>query len=1345
MAKRVAILGGGVAGMSAAHELIERGFEVTVYDKHRVAGGKARSFGVPGSGTEGRHDLPCEHGFRFFPGFYRHLPDTMKRIPFAGQANGVFDNLVQISRLEMATTTLAPVTLPIRFPLSPMDLCVTAQAAYGVTTLGIPLNDLAHFGNRIVVLASSSNERMEKEWENLGWWDFVGAEGRSQEFQVFLASGATRSLVACRAEDISVRTAGSVMLQLLADWTSPGIRNDRVLDGATTEVWLQPWLDYLRARGVIYHHRCEVMQIHCADGRINGATVRELDPSHPRELRGSQPHRITADYYVAALPVEVIRTLVTEELGNAEPALWRLPELYTAWMNGIQYYLKTDVPMTRGHVLYGDSPWALTSISQQQFWRNRIMQDYGGGDVAGILSVDISDWDAPGAFAARGKPARECSREEIAEEVWDQLKACLNRHGAMVLEDSNRVRWHLDTDIEHHDHPGDEHTRQCINREPLLINTVGSAASRPDAVTAIPNLFLASDYVQTYTNLATMEGANEAARRAVNGILNASGSSAVKCEVWPLHRSPFLAPLRELDRIAFEAGQSHFLERLTEGTLEDGVRCLRDLVGSERWHLVGMAEQVARAVRNAPGIRRLSLSGQTETKSDEKPREQTREDSRTDAGAPRTKVAILGGGMASIAAAFRLSASADLREKYDITLYQLGWRIGGKGASGRNPKIGQRIEEHGFHVWFGFYENAFRMMRECYKELGRDRRLPLATLEDAFKSADTLVLYENYNDEWRVWPLRARRNSLEPGDPSTGLPFFWDLLADTLDQMLGLWNWVLDGMQGTRAPSSVAGAIVAGALRSGGALADGLRALVGIVEGLEHARRIARRQARRRGQPVPEAATARALTTALNDFKGWLWREYVERNLDNDEIRRLFQMVDFASTIAGGVIADGLLEKGLDAANDETLIEWLRRHGAHPLTVEGALIRLMHDAEFCYRDGDVSTPDYAAGAALNAILRSFLTYKGALYYKMQAGMGDTVFGPFYEVLKRRGVKFKFFHAVEKLHLSRDKSAVESIEVIPQVRLRGSDYDPLVNIKGLPCWPNQPVWEQIAAADAARIQRKGTNLEHEQNPLGRSPIVLHKGADFDTVVLGISVAGLESICAELVENREKPEFKRMLDNACTTMTQSFQVWMNRTVDGLGWSAESNSIMSSYSEPMDSYCNMTHLISREDWPLKDGPLSIGYLCSVLKDEPSDTQQLCDERTRRNAVEFLERRAGPLWPFAVQGPSSEFNWDLLHDPDDRTGAARFESQFWIANFQPSERFVLSPAKLVRYRLKTNESGYSNLFLAGDWIRTGFDVACIESAVMAGLQAARAITGVYEPIIGEDDHWLGKVAGGR
>src|SRR5215218_11469233 len=77
--RRVAILGGGMAGLAAAHELVERGFRVTVYERKSL-GGKARSIPVAGTAAGGRKPLPGEHGFRFFPGFYHHVPDSMRRI-----------------------------------------------------------------------------------------------------------------------------------------------------------------------------------------------------------------------------------------------------------------------------------------------------------------------------------------------------------------------------------------------------------------------------------------------------------------------------------------------------------------------------------------------------------------------------------------------------------------------------------------------------------------------------------------------------------------------------------------------------------------------------------------------------------------------------------------------------------------------------------------------------------------------------------------------------------------------------------------------------------------------------------------------------------------------------------------------------------------------------------------------------------------------------------------------------------------------------------------------------------------------------------------------------------------
>jgi len=78
------------------------------------------------------------------------------------------------------------------------------------------------------------------------------------------------------------------------------------------------------------------------------------------------------------------------------------------------------------------------------------------------------------------------------------------------------------------------------------------------------------------------------------------------------------------------------------------------------------------------------------------------------------KVAVIGGGCAAMAAAWELSRP-EHAGRYEVTVFQEGWRLGGKGASGRGAN--GRIEEHGLHIWLGFYDNAFRMLRECHAEL----------------------------------------------------------------------------------------------------------------------------------------------------------------------------------------------------------------------------------------------------------------------------------------------------------------------------------------------------------------------------------------------------------------------------------------------------------------------------------------------------------------------------------------------------------------------------------------------------------------------------------------------------
>ncbi len=247
---KVVILGGGIAGLSAAHELIERHFEVEIHELRPIAGGKARSFPLPGSGTNGRKDLPGEHGFRFFPRFYRHVTDTMSRIPF-GAHGTVADNLVDTTVCQLARFGRQPVNLPARSPRTMNDVRLALddlrQCLGG--DLGLSHDELAFFVSKVWQIVTSCRDRRMNEYEKLGWWDFIEAEQFSSAYQKLLGHGITRSLVAAKARTASTKTIGDIFVQLLFDIATPGPSTDRVLNGPTNDVWIDPWLELPEVEG----------------------------------------------------------------------------------------------------------------------------------------------------------------------------------------------------------------------------------------------------------------------------------------------------------------------------------------------------------------------------------------------------------------------------------------------------------------------------------------------------------------------------------------------------------------------------------------------------------------------------------------------------------------------------------------------------------------------------------------------------------------------------------------------------------------------------------------------------------------------------------------------------------------------------------------------------------------------------------------------------------------------------------------------------------------------------------------------------------------------------------------
>ncbi len=705
---------------------------------------------------------------------------------------------------------------------------------------------------------------------------------------------------------------------------------------------------------------------------------------------------------------------------------------------------------------------------------------------------------------------------------------------------------------------------------------------------------------------------------------------------------------------------------------------------------------------------------------------------------PREKIAILGGGVGSLITAWELTSTPELRAKYEVTLYQMGWRLGGKGATGRNldPAKGLRIEEHGLHVWLGFYDNAFQVIQDVFAEVkasGLAPGSPFQAWSDAFKPQSFTPVGIGDGSIWVpvTWPT----NDLEPGiHPVSAI----DAIRAALEMLGQLIGQVFGGNP----------------LR---ALCIGWRML------------LIRRAA---GKLASEAALdnephLRTIHYHLDAITAQ-FRKIGGQPGDAGLIAGLaLEMIEIGLACLHGLLnpAYGLLKDfDLNRIDGFEFMDWLVANGAPEairttrdtnglLAPRQPFLRALYDLAFAYRQFEDASgeskmaADFAAGAALRCCIRICTGYKGAVLYLMQAGMGEVVIGPLYQVLKDRGVNFEFFAKVKALRLSDNRNWIERIE-IEQQAAAPAGYEPLFTVKGLPCWPSEPFWDQLT--DGAALKAGGTNFESHWAvyPPGypRPVQTLLLGEHFDKVVLGLSLGafkdfgnGEESPCAELIA--ASPAFAAMTGNIGVVPTHAEQLWLTKDLGELGWNAASPAMVGAV-EPLDVWAAMEGSIAHEDWPAADPPKSLHYLCGPFNTRAftrpaSDTtvpvEALAGVQAR--VQHWLENETVTIWPNAVAPGSNGIDWALLYGGGGN-GAARLSDQFLRANIDPTECCPGTWSGTTQYRLKPGDSGFINLILAGDWTRTGTNTACVESATMSGKAASRAICG--SPAVIPHEHFM-------
>ncbi|MBW1296452.1 NAD(P)-binding protein [Aquimarina litoralis] len=719
----------------------------------------------------------------------------------------------------------------------------------------------------------------------------------------------------------------------------------------------------------------------------------------------------------------------------------------------------------------------------------------------------------------------------------------------------------------------------------------------------------------------------------------------------------------------------------------------------------------------------------------------------------KKKIAILGSGMSSLTAAYELSSYENWQDHYEITIYQMGWRLGGKTATGRGPN--ERIQEHGIHIAQGWYENAFRLIQDSYKECEKHNLMPdspFKSWDEAFDREDTTLLthFDPKTNQWIKKNIIFPSNEYIPGQGGP-LPF-----SAIVKKAIGLVAEILFGTDPNK------DSIIAKASESiedlkapehhtlwsdfkskfetfvkdkvfkheGEKLLHYVSGLVDNLVNEEH-----------------EHAARKDHHSIINEILHTL-SKWVSKLIDaiadhNEYFYWLAVFVEFGLVNMKGTFADvynpETHELDYEKINDLDYREWLKNHGASERLLSSAMVRFLYTGTFHNLTGADQQGSLAAGVGLHFLTNS-AGYKGSFVWKFKAGTADTMITPIYLVLKNRGVNFKFFHKVEQVHYS-DTGEIEKISMAEQVTLKDGTYNPTYKLKGIDVWPGEPLYDQIDDEQAKAL--KDGKFDLEESWCGWKNVKqlsLEKGKDFDYTVLGIPIdvlGGNEGICKEIIANNEA--WNKMYTNVKSIPTMSMQLWITPNLKELGmhlpdWGFPEGALpnLVTYADPQYSFIDMSQVLPFEDWGDHKPGVLIYYTGSFLdpevippfSDHNYPHEQL--ERIMRVSEQWLRDKMGWFFKNATTLEYPEgMKFDVIHDfsKTAKTDYARLKTQFFRANVNPTDRYTLSLPGSNKYRLKADESGFDNLIITGDWINFGVNVGYYEGAIVSGLQAGQVV----------------------
>ncbi|MGN2637477.1 FAD-dependent oxidoreductase [Nocardia takedensis] len=560
--RRVAIFGAGPGGMSMAHEMAERGFQVEVYERLSRLGGGVRSYVTPGGGTDGRPSLPYTCGGHFFLPGYAALPNLLRRIP-TGDGGSMIDRLTVSSHgMTGLGFGVNGTLLGLGVPTSPDRLADFSldQVLDSVRGLLAPRSatwptDAPLLASKVAAWVTSGPLR------RAGQLEFLDLENGF--FRADLLSPTAHTLIRdlCQTTSNDSPTTGLNALTMLTSVVDQNMSmaagrlgpdnsgpSGLLMDGPETEVWFDPWARHLESLGATFHTRRTVTELAVDNGRITGATVQDEN--------GAQ-HRVEADWFVLAMPPDRLAPLISPALVAADPELADIGRLHLSAESGFELFFRDHVDTLGGQVTNRDvgDGWLLTLVGMSEIW-DLDLRDHGDGRARGMLSVEFNNhpyYDSPGPTYR--KPIRALGHDEAFAEIRRQIIEGFPG-GDKLFAGDNFLGWRP--------HPTlnwDAGTGWTVP-DLRTASAPGTTRYFPRQARAVPNLFLVGGHTATPFGLDCMESAAYSACVATNALLERAGIDAPVAALPFTGIGPEFAREREQDDALFRAGRPNMFDTI---------------------------------------------------------------------------------------------------------------------------------------------------------------------------------------------------------------------------------------------------------------------------------------------------------------------------------------------------------------------------------------------------------------------------------------------------------------------------------------------------------------------------------------------------------------------------------------------------------------------------------------------------------------------------------------------------------------------------------------------------------------------------------------------------------------